>query len=412
MVNRALVTAGVLALVLSLSGAHPVLAQGNAPLICVAFARSEVGVDLSAPLRDALVAGLKAANANASAVDSGDDIGSVMESTQKGCSFLVFTRVQSGGGGLMRMALRPKGGTPDISSGAAANVAPAPAGATLADMERTFVKRGDSFGVEYRLMPGSIPRPIKSGKVDGKAQADGDDVLGPLVAQLSSTIASAAANAPPDKRVTAASQGASNNTSGKNPRGRGNQPPPTGGLPPNMDCEQMAAASRGIVTVESCKQLMATQQTYTDALNDPRASKPGDDKITCDQISAEIKQQPFTVPDAAKTAEMQAAVKDEQDTIKKQSREAAQLQAKESAEMAAASRLAWVSNYLAAKAEQKILDEQKAANERMTKEAAPKAQRSLSATADMMADFTKQLADNPRLAKLVFMADQKRCKLQ
>jgi hypothetical protein len=416
MSHKALVAVGVLALVSSLSGLHPVLAQGNAPLICVAFARSEVGVDLSTPLRDSLVAGLKAVNANASAVDSGDDMGSIMESTQKGCSFLVFTRVQKGGGGLMghMSNLRPKASTPDISAGAAANVAPAPAGATLADVERTFVKRGDSFSVEYRLMPGNIPRPIKSGKVDGKAQADGDDVLGPLVGQLSSTIARAAANAPPDTHATPAtpSESASTNASTKSQRGRGNQPPPNGGLPPNMDCEQMAASSRGVITVESCKQLMAAQQTYTNAVNDPRASKPGDDTMTCDQIATEIKQQPFTPPDAAKTTEMQAAVKDQQDTIKKQSREAAQLQAKESAEMVAASRLAWVSNYLAAKAEEKILQEQKAAGELMAKESAPKAQRSITATADMVADFSKQLSENPRLAKLVFMADQKRCTLR
>ena len=59
-----------------------------------------------------------------------------------------------------------------------------------------------------------------------------------------------------------------------------------------------------------------------------------------------------------------------------------------------------------------FLQEQKAAKERMAKEQAPKAERSISATADMIADFTKQLADNPRLAKLVYMADQKRCKLR
>jgi len=420
MVHKALVAIGVLALAPSTLGPHPVLAQGNAPLICVSFARTDVGVDLATPVRDALVAGLKAVNANAAPVDSGDDMGSIMESQQKGCAFLVFTRVTRGGNGLMSKMqnIRPRAGTPDISSGTSANVASAPADASLPDMERTFVKRGDAFSIEYRLMPGMIPRPIKTGKVDGKAQADGDDVFAPIVAQLSSTIASAAANAPPDKRMMPRAQSGDASNNDNNKRGRGNQPPPNSGMPPNggmppgMDCEQMAAASHGMVTVESCKQINAAGKAYNDALNDPRASKPGDDKITCDQIAAEIKQQPFTPPDQAKVAEAQAALKDQQDTMKKQAREASQEMAKENAEMMAAARLAWVSNYLAAKAEEKVTQGQKEMNARFEKEMQPKAQRTMNATGDMITDAAKQLADNPRLAKLVFMADQKRCKLQ
>src|SRR5438477_8087975 len=122
MVHKALVAVGVLTLASSPFGPRPILAQGNAPSICIALARSEVGVDISAPLRDAMVAGLKAINANAAAVDSGDDMGSLMESAQKGCAFLVITRVQThgGGGGLMsRMSNLRKAGTPDASTGSA-----------------------------------------------------------------------------------------------------------------------------------------------------------------------------------------------------------------------------------------------------------------------------------------------------
>src|SRR5262249_15592463 len=152
--------------------------------------------------------------------------------------------------------------------------------------ERTFVKKGDGFTVEYRLLPGMIPRPIKTGKVDARAQADGDDVLGTIVAQLAPTLASAAASAPPDKRMAKMqSENTSNKTSNNNKQGRGSQPPSNMQLPPGMDCEQMATISRGSVTVESCKQMMAAGNAYNAALNDPRASKPGDDKMTCDQIA-------------------------------------------------------------------------------------------------------------------------------
>ena len=48
----------------------------------------------------------------------------------------------------------------------------------------------------------------------------------------------------------------------------------------------------------------------------------------------------------------------------------------------------------------------------MAKEQAPKAERSISATADMVADMTKQAASNPRLARLIQLASQKNCKVQ
>src|SRR5262249_32713771 len=74
-----------------------------------------------------------------------------------------------------------------------------------------------------------------------------------------------------------------------------------------MDCEQMAKDSHGSVSVETCKQMMATMQAYQNATSDPSASRPGDDKMTCDQIIAEVKQQQFTKPDQAKVVDAQAA---------------------------------------------------------------------------------------------------------
>ena|SRR5215831_12500858 len=70
----------------------------------------------------------------------------------------------------------------------------------------------------------------------------------------------------------------------------------SGAPPPDMNCEQMSASSRGAISVEACKQMMAAQQAYTAAASDPSASRPGDDKLTCEQIAAEMKQQPLTPP--------------------------------------------------------------------------------------------------------------------
>ena len=56
-----------------------------------------------------------------------------------------------------------------------------------------------------------------------------------------------------------------------------------------MSCEQMAAASHGSVTVEACKQMMGAQQAMEAAASDPKAVRPGDDKMIGDvtkQLSA------------------------------------------------------------------------------------------------------------------------------
>jgi hypothetical protein len=178
--------------------------------------------------------------------------------------------------------------------------------------------------------------------------------------------------------------------------------------PPDMNCEQMSASSRGAITVEACKQMMAAQHAYTAAASDSSASRPGDDEMTCDQIAAEIKQQPLTSPDKATVAEAQAATDDFKTTAEKQQKEATELAVKETAEESLLSRLA-PTNAVAAAESKRIEEEQKKQNERMTKEQAPKAERMFNSFGDLTGDLGKQIAANPRLARLYQLATQKRC---
>lgn len=181
-----------------------------------------------------------------------------------------------------------------------------------------------------------------------------------------------------------------------------------GAPPPVMNCEQMSASSRGAISVEACKQMMAAQHAYTAAASDPNAARPGDDKMTCDQIAAEIKQQPLTSPDKATVAEAQAATDDFKTTAEKQQKEATALAVKETAEESLLSRLA-PTNAVAAAEAKRIEEEQKKQNERMTKEQAPKAERMFNSFGDLTGDIGKQMAANPRLARLYQLATQKRC---
>jgi len=401
MLHKTFVVAAVLACGTAPSLASIAAAQTDTNTICVTLARSELGADVAAPLRDAVVNGLLAAHGKAIALDAGDDGSGMMEAAQKGCAYVLYTRVQSrsGGGGLMsRMNnLMPKGGTPKMGN------APPPSGsptaASLPDAEKTFVKSGETITVEYRLLEHGV-KVAGTGKVEARAQIDGDDVLGPMMPLLAAKVLSSATGSSSNDRRGAGGNG-----------GRGNRTTTQNAAPQQIDCAQMAATSRGTITVEACTQMLGAQQAFDKAASDPSASRPGDDKLSCDQIAAEIKQQPFTTPDKAKVAEAQAATADLTQTLEKQQKEVTAMVTKETAEMAAATRFV-PTNAAGAAAAEKIEAEQKAANERMAAESKPKTERTINATTDIAGDVGKQVSENPRLAKLYQLAMQKNCKLQ
>ena len=178
--------------------------------------------------------------------------------------------------------------------------------------------------------------------------------------------------------------------------------------PSTMTCEQMSAASHGSVSVEACKQMMAAQQAYTAAASDPSASRPGDDKMTCEQIAAEMKQQPFTAPDQANVTEAQTALDDLQKQIDKDKAEGTALVIKETAEESLASKLVPV-NAVAAADTKRIRAEQDTLNQKIAKETQPKVELSFNALGGLTEDVTKQIAANPRLARLYQLSTQKHC---
>jgi hypothetical protein len=181
--------------------------------------------------------------------------------------------------------------------------------------------------------------------------------------------------------------------------------------PANMNCEQMSAASHGSISVDACQQMTSVQQAMTAALADPSASRPGDDKMTCEQIAAEMKQQTITPPDTAKVAEARNAVDDQQKAVAKTQKEGEAMVIKETAEASLASKIA-LTNAMGAAEAKKIEAEQKEFNERAAKELTPKFERTFNAFGNLTADMAKQLTANPRFAKLFQLANDKRCKLQ
>ena len=173
------------------------------------------------------------------------------------------------------------------------------------------------------------------------------------------------------------------------------------------------------VSLEACQKMMASQQAYNGALADPSASRPGDEQMSCEQIMAEMKQQPITAPDKAQAAEAQSAVKDEQAMLAKHQKEAAVQQAKDQARDNAASAvdratematMGVVSGHALAAAEKVNDTEDKAMNRRMLDEAKPTDTRMLNTTADLTTGIAGQVAANPRLARLTQLANAHRCR--
>jgi len=178
-----------------------------------------------------------------------------------------------------------------------------------------------------------------------------------------------------------------------------------------MDCEQMAKESRGSISVDTCKQMMATMQAYQNATSDPSASRPGDDKMTCDQIMAEVKQQQFTKPDQAKVADAQAANDALMKKTAENQAEANALAAKQSAEnLASTAADQFLPNSVLAARAREQQKEQDKLSAKAEKETVPLAERSTAATASLVSDVGQQVTSNPRLAKLMQMASAKKCK--
>jgi hypothetical protein len=187
----------------------------------------------------------------------------------------------------------------------------------------------------------------------------------------------------------------------------------------SMDCAKLASVPNAPMSVEACEKLQGTQQAYNQAASDPSAQRPGDEQMTCAQITAELKQQQYAPQDKTKVAALDATTKEEQKIIKKEEAILAKRQAEAQAAVAAATAADTATELATAglvsghalNAVEKTLDaKDKAEKERVIREDLPTYQRMNSQTADLGSDFGQQLQANPRLGRLIQLADSKHCK--
>jgi hypothetical protein len=286
----------------------------------------------------------------------------------------------------------------------------------LAGVQQSTVKSGDTVTFEYRLMQPGNPQPLRSDKFAGKARSDGEDVLGPFLSQTVSAVSSA--TGAPTAAVAQTNFGApSPNLPSQNPPSQNLMQPGMQGAG-GMDCDQLAGMPNSIMSVESCKKMMGTRQAYNSALAAPGASRPGDESMTCAQISAEMSQMRGIGPSAAHVQEGNAAATDVQTTLARQSREVQKLGVEETAEIQAAAAADTATEVAsgglvrghAVAATQAAQDKRnQAVGERMLKEQLPKEQRMTTATGNVAQDMSQSLTSNPRYARLVQLAGERNC---
>jgi len=342
----------------------------------------------------------------------------------KHCSYVLYTRVQNkhstGSGVFGKLSMLTHGISPDAIGGGDASV-----------------KRGDTMVLDYRLMAMGSSDPIKADTLSAKATSDGQDVVGPLIAQLTTAVAAAAQGKEQGTALTqvsaqtatqaapAASSDAQSASNGSKfggffgHRSISSAKSTAGNMSGGMDCAKLASMPNAPMSLEACEKLQATQQAYNQAASDPSAQRPGDEQMTCGQITAELKQQQYTAQDKTKVSELTATTKEEQKIIKKEEAILAKRQAEAQTAVAAASAADTATEVATAglvrghalNAVEKTLDAQdKAEKERVIREDLPTYKKMISQTADLGSDFGQQLQANPRLGRLMQLANSKHCK--
>jgi len=438
------------------------------------------GADAAEPLRQSVMNRLRSPNVEAVALSGSTPAEIEADAKGKGCNQVLYTNVERkhGIGGLLGKLAPIAGVLPGITSGGggggsgltgllaqgAASVASnaavssaqqqmmgarqqmlAGAQAELNQAQalqmaaRASIKRGDSIAFDYRLAAVDGGAPLKSALLRAKADADGQDVLSPLVEQLAQGVglsAQAAGGGPQATSGTMSSGAAGSATPPDAGRAEhnslwhgllgahdktANKPaaataPTTSGMP---DCAQIASMPNAPISLEACQKMASAQQAYDRAAADPSASRPGDEQMSCDQIKSEMRLQQYSAPDKAMVAATTAAATNEQVLLNKHIAETNAVMAEEQAKVdaaAAADRATelatggLVHTNAASAAAEAAQARGRVVGKRQAAERRPTEQKLIGGVADLGMDAAKQLTSNPRLARLMQLAQSHGCK--
>jgi hypothetical protein len=442
------------------------------------------GADAAEPLRQSVMNRLRSPNVEVVALSGNTPAEIEADAKGKGCSQVLYTNVErkhgiggllgklaplagvlpgiasgggGGGGGSGLTGLLTQGAASMASNAAAASAQKQMMGAqqqmlagaqaelgqaqaqALQMAARASIKRGDNIAFDYRLAAADGGAPLKSALLRAKADADGQDVLSPLVEQLAQSmgLSAQAAGGGPQTTDGTMGSGATGSATPPDTSRAGNTSrwhglfgardrsastssttaaPANGGMP---DCAQIASMPNTPISFEACQKMASAQQAYDRAASDPSAARPGDEQMSCEQIKSEMRLQQYSAPDKATVAATTAAVTKEQALLNKHIAEANAVMAQEqvkvdaavAADQATGLATAGLVNPNAASAAAMAAQARvKAVGERQAAERRPTEQKMIGGVADLGVDAAQQLSSNPRLARLLQLAQSRGCK--
>ncbi|MBS0380007.1 MAG: hypothetical protein JSS29_16120 [Proteobacteria bacterium] len=400
-------------------------ASAAAPVIGVVLPQGPMVVSAAAgdALRQQIIQKLQGASLDAVPLNGATDALRDGEAQSLHCRYILYTHLAKQAGGGLRSKLSMLGGALSLGQHGNAIGNPANSAPTYAAL-----KQGDAVELAYRLVEvGTAPDTIAPQSfASAKASSDGEDIVTPVVAQLVDAVsaraqgkgaAAPAAATPPVDGPAGGSHSPFGALFGHRSSAAAKDPSRAPGA--DMDCARLASMPGSVFTQDTCEKMKASQQTYAAAAADPRAQRPGDEAMSCQQIFAEMKQQPLqpvTAEQRQKAAATGQALQEatgravkaaHQEAVEDQAVVAAASSADNATELATAG---MVRGHALQTAEKGIEARHKAVNEEVTRENTPAAQQQMAFLGDTAAQGMSEFNSNPRLARLMQLAQTRGCK--
>jgi hypothetical protein len=182
------------------------------------------------------------------------------------------------------------------------------------------------------------------------------------------------------------------------------QPAPPPGA---FDCRMLAGMPHAPMSVETCERRMAVHLEMMSALDTPGGERPGDERMSCDAILAELKTMNVSGVSAANAAEGKAASENVMAIMQRAQMEAMGMMGAQTARSAAAA--AVPGNAAGHAAAMGTMAEQKAMQDRVGAQMGPARDRLEAASMNAMGDLVRTMRANPRFARLVKLAGERNC---
>lgn len=182
---------------------------------------------------------------------------------------------------------------------------------------------------------------------------------------------------------------------------------PAGAPAPDIDCSQLANSPFQGMTVEQCKAMEGYARGAQAAMDNPAGMRPGDEKMSCADIEAEMRTMSGgTVPDEH-VAQGKDAKQDFDTEVTQDEAIAATMMVGGTAGQIAASAAGPVAS---AAMQEKLAAEQRIVGDQMARQMAPKQRAVVDAANAGIADMVQAMQANPRFTRLIRLAMDKGCR--